>query len=87
MTLSQLIKDLQEFEKDNSEAEVILQIDPEGNGYDHLQGVTLAIRDQKYHKDCSYPDIKNDCYVLNLSEEEWEALKANKDNRVIIIFP
>lgn len=63
------------------ELDVMLQKDPEGNGYAPLEGAEKAVWDGDK---CVYnlKDTAEDCW---LEEDEWENLKKN--NLVVVLWP
>lgn len=80
MKVSQLIAQLKKLDPD---AEVILQSDPEGNGYHEVSGADAAV----YDGDDGYHDPSWSADDAGLEEEEWEKLKKSKKNQRVIIFP
>ena len=68
-------------------AGVLLQIDPEGNGYETVRGLddsALVIRHGRREVDTYDSEWTAD--EAGMTEEEWEELKKDGE-RVVIIFP
>jgi len=80
MKVSKLIKQLQKLDPDT---EVLLQIDPEGNGYRAVSGVEEAIRDE--NEEVYDPSWTSDDCLLDA--DVWKKMKKNKKLRVAIVYP
>ncbi len=89
MTLKELRKLVNDLPTDLDNCKVILQIDPEGNGYAPVRGID-------YEAVASDPEnfYESEVYSLDYSAEdngleegEWEKLKSDKEKRVLIVFP
>ena len=80
MKVSELIEILKTLPQEH---DVILQKDPEGNGYDTASGASVVVytsdRDV-YNLDWSADDA---CFD---SEEEWEEFKKT-EQKVVVIYP
>ena len=82
MKVKELIAELQELD---GELEILLQRDPEGNGYAPLAGSdsnAIAITDGR---DVDIYDTNWTADECCLDEEEWEELK--KQPRVVVLWP
>ena len=78
MKVGDLKKKLEEFDDD---LDIKLQIDPEGNGYEDVYGIDLALfRDETAY---SINWTASECC---LGEREWEEFKKN-GKRVALIYP
>lgn len=79
ITVKTLIKQLSKLDPD---AQVILQKDPEGNGYSPLAGSEQAV----YSDDTVYSleyTHKDNC----MEKQEWEDLKKSKKNKCVVLWP
>lgn len=81
MTVNELIKQLKELPGD---LQVILQIDPEGNGYDTIRGVEFCIADKDLEEVYNINTTAEETWWE--TEEEWETQKQ-KMKEVAVIFP
>lgn len=75
-----MLKDLPDYLKQR----IVMSRDPEGNGYAKLYEAYEAI-DVGY--DDNYPDPDWFAEDGGFEEKEWEELKADKSNRVILLTP
>lgn len=85
MKVRELIDQLREC---NDEAEVVLQIDPEGNGYRPVRGADPdgIVDGQVEHQMDEVYDASWSAADALMEEAEWESFKADNP-RVTIIFP
>ena len=78
MKVKELIKELSLLDP---ELNVMLQKDPEGNGYSSLEGAEKAVYDGFE----SVYNLENTADDNCLEEDEWENLKKN--NLVVVLWP
>ncbi len=85
MKLKELRAIIAKLPKKFDSCEIILQRDPEGNGYSPLEGV-----DENVVKGQDDGDIFRMKYSASdncMEEKDWEELKNNPKNRVIVLWP
>lgn len=83
MKVSELIDRLKNCDMN---AEVILQIDPEGNGYHEVRGAdeVVCVKDGRDMDVYSKEDSASDhC----LEEDEWEKFKLDPKYNFVVIWP
>lgn len=76
-------KVINNLSSDLDDCSVVLQVDPEGNGYNPLKGVD---ENAVYHDDTVY-SLRWSAEDCCLEENKWENIKNDKSKRVIIIYP
>lgn len=83
MNVKELIEELSKLDP---EAQVILQRDPEGNGYSPISGAEEApfIQDGR---DIEVYDYEYTAEDNCMEEDEWEEIKNSKENKCVIIWP
>lgn len=84
MTVNELIAQLKELP---GEYRVLIQKDPEGNGYNWGRGATIVIpEDPEEHRPSYVYDIDSSASDNLLEEDDWEDIKKNSE-KVVVIFP
>ena len=83
MTVEQLIKQLQKLP---GNLPVVIQIDPEGNGYEYIRGSVHGLAEE--YLDTVYDlDVKHeDTMLYDAPLDEWEAHKETL-KEVALIYP
>lgn len=83
MKVKQLIAKLEKLDPD---AQVVLQRDPEGNGFSPAVGVEPSIVTEDGYGLNVY-DLKWSAEDCGLEEDEWEKLKKNKKAQAVVLWP
>jgi len=83
MKVKKLIEELKKFDP---ETDVVLQKDPEGNGYSLAAGAEAVVVTQDGYGFNVY-DLQWTAEQCGLEEDEWEKLKQKKDAQAIVLYP
>lgn len=84
MKVSELIEQLKELPGDYR---VLLQQDPEGNGYHWGNGACIVIpEDPREHRPSYVYDLEHSAEDNCMTEKEWEAIKETYE-KVVVIYP
>jgi hypothetical protein len=89
MTLKELRIEINNIPTQLDSCEVFKSRDDEGNGYNRIHGIDkngfLNPNDNKYHPE-SIGDLNFSAEEMGFDNEEWEELRKDPTNRVMVIF-
>jgi len=85
MKVSELIEQLQKL---NPDALVVLQKDSEGNGYSPLAGAegAIYIAESSYSGDVLTPSWSAEAAGID-NEKEWESIKKDPSKQCVVFWP
>ena len=69
---------------DNPDVELIMQRDPEGNGYSPMAGIDYDVVMVKGGWECDVYNLNWDADEADMDPEEWEEVKKNNTGYAVI---